>query len=95
MCMSAGNNILNARTFFCQLESCNEKYFYCDFHIFLADFKRHTHPLSGKSPLINMKIDCRCPLNCHPVILNCKIFHIFLADFKLNDYENLDCTASM
>ena len=73
MCMSAGNNILNARTFFCQLESCNEKYFYCDFHIFLADFKRHTHPLSGKSPLINMKIDCRCP--AHRAL---DFFHVLL-----------------
>ena len=56
------NNILNARKIFCHLENLNQNYFYCDFHIFLADFKRPTHPLSGKIPLKNMKIDCRSPL---------------------------------
>ena len=53
--------------------NCNEKYFYCDFHIFLADFKRPAHPLSGKIPLKNMKIDCRRPLRCssdHPYLVS-------------------------
>ena len=40
----------------------NDKYLYCDFHFFLADFKGHTHPLSGKIPLKKMKIVCRRPL---------------------------------
>ena len=55
------------------LENCNEKYFYCNFHVFLADFKRPAHHLGGKIPLKNMKIDCRRPLRCssdHPCLVS-------------------------